>query len=140
MEPHDSAHLDAVSWFASLARLSEWAASGAPTENVLRLSYQLAALAPPQFRAIAACAMDEAAFDDLLERHAFEAAALALIGSVLSCEVVSRLEDAATVRVWLDNDGEVSVTSPTPALAMARAWLAFMLELNQATGSSHKSA
>lgn len=141
MEPRDSAYLDAVSWFESLARLSAWTASEAPIENVLRLSYHLATLAPPPFGAIVACTLDETALDELLERQAFEAAAVALIGSALSYEIVSRTgTDQSTVRVWLDGDGEVLVTSDTIAAALVRAWIAFMLNLNQVTGSSHKSA
>lgn len=141
MELRDNVRLDAVSWFESLARLSAWSASGAPIENVLRLSYHLAALAPPPFGTIAACTLDEAAFDAMLERQAFEAAAVSLIGTALSYEVVANAgTDQATVRVWLDNDGEVLMTSDTLALALARAWLAFMLNLNQATGSSHNPA
>lgn len=141
MEPRDSAYLDAVSWFESLGRLSAWTASEAPIENVLRLSYHLAALAPPPFGAIAACTIDETAFDELLERQAFEAAAVALIGSALSYEIVSRgATDQPTVRVWLDGDGEALMTSDTIAAALVRAWIAFMLNLNQVTGSSHKSA
>lgn len=141
MEPRDSASLDALSWFESLARLSAWTAAEAPIENVLRLSYHLAALAPSQFGAIAAATLDETAFDELLERQAFEAAAAALIGTALSCEIVSRAGGAATGRVWLEGDTEESLASSSlPAMALVRAWLAFMLGLNQATGSSHKSA
>lgn len=141
MELRDNAHLDTLSWFESLARLSAWTASEAPIENVLRLSYHLAALAPPPFGTIAASALDEAAFDELLKQQAFEAAAIALIGTALSYEIVSRAgSDQPTVRVWLDGDGEAFMTSDTIAAALVRAWIAFMLNLDQATGSSHRSA
>lgn len=145
METRDSATLDAITWFESLARLSALAATDAPVENVLRLSRHLAVLAPPPFCAIVAPAPDEAAFDELLERQAFEAAAIALIGTALSHEIVANDEtDQATVRLWLGSDAAEAllVSSDTLALALIRAWTAFMLGLNagQATGSSHRSA
>lgn len=143
MEPRDNVCLDALSWFESLARLSAWTAAEAPIENALRLSYHLAALAPPPFGSIVACTLDETAFDKLLERQAFEAAAAALIGSALSYEIVSRAESPATVRVWLNGGGggetaEALASSDTLPTALVRAWAVFLL--NQATGRSHKSA
>lgn len=143
MEPRDTACLDALSWFESLTRLGAWTMSEAPLENVLRLAYSLAALAPPPFYALAACTLDETAFDELLQRQAFEAAAIALIGTALRYEVVSCAGAAspATVRIWLNGDtGETLVTSDTLPAALVRAWITFMLGLGQATGSSHRSA
>lgn len=142
MESREDACLDAVTWFESLARVSDMMAIGAPLENALRLSRHLAVLAPPPYAGIARCTLDEAAFEALLERQAFETAAIALIGTTLSYEVLG----AATARVWLDGDAQDALaSSETLALALVRAWLGFMLALTpgfpgQATGRSHKSA
>lgn len=139
MEPRGSSCLDAETWCRSLAWLAAWSATDAPIENALRISRHLAMLAPPQFRLLVHCPPDEIAFDELLERRAFEAAAVALVGTALHYEIVAR-DNAAepTVRLWRDEDGETFASADTLALALMRAWAAFMLA--QATGSSHKPA
>lgn len=136
METGDGVYLDPTTWFESLARLSEWVAIGAPLENSLRIAYHLARLTPPPFARLAPGVPDEEEFEALLERAAFEAAALALFGTARSHEARAGAEGAG--------DGACA-QADTSALALVRAWLAFMLaqaprDPAQPTGSSHKSA
>jgi len=147
METGERACLDPVTWFESLARLSEWVAIGAPLENALRLAHHLARLTPPACATTAGDPFADDDFEALLERTDFEAAAVALIGTALSHEVLARsAEECAIARVRLDGGSEEALASPeTLALALLGAWLEFMLALDprerdQATGSSHKSA
>ena len=126
MQRREQDYLDALTWFESLARLSAWTAMGAPLANSLRIAHHLARLAPPPYSTIVRCGPDEQAFEALIERSAFEA--------------------AATARVWLDGDAkEAEATEESPALALLQAWTRFMLALapqwpDQGTGSSQRSA
>ena len=147
MQRREQDYLDALTWFESLARLSAWTAMGAPLANSLRIAHHLARLAPPPYSTIVRCGPDEQAFEALIERAAFEAAATALVGTALSCEVLARSASGmATARVWLDGDAkEAEATEESPALALLQAWTRFMLALapqwpDQGTGSSQRSA
>lgn len=147
MEPGERACLDPIAWFESLARLSGWVAVGAPIENSLRIAGHLARLSPPPFAQLASLPLGEDEFEALLERAAFEAAAIALIGTALSYDVIPHAEgESVAARVWRDDgDDEALASADTLALALVRAWLQFMLALaprdpGQPTGSSHKSA
>lgn len=147
MDSGERAYLDPTSWFESLARLSEWAAIGAPIENSLRIAHHLARLTPPPFAQLAPGVPDEEEFEALLERAAFEAAAVALIGTALSHEALAPGGgEGAAARVWREGAGdEACAQAETLALALVRAWLAFMLaqaprDPGQPAGSSHKSA
>ncbi|WP_374408711.1 hypothetical protein [Pelagerythrobacter sp.] len=143
MESREHACLDAVTWFESLMRLSDMMATGVPLENCLRLSRHLAILAPPPYAAMARSTLDEAAFEALLERRAFETAAVALIGTTLPGEAMPR-GGGAKAQVWPD----AATKDARPgalALSLLQTWLGSMLALTpgrpaQPTGSCHKSA
>lgn len=126
METGDGVYLDPTTWFESLARLSEWVAIGAPLENSLRIAYHLARLTPPPFAQLAPGVPDEEEFEALLERAAFEAAAMALLGTALSHEARAGAEGAAA-RVWREGAGDEACAQAPRDPA-------------QPTGSSHKSA
>lgn len=131
MDAGDRACLDPTTWFESLVQLSDWVAIGASLENALRIAKHLARLSPPPFAPFASSPLDDEDFEALLERGAFEAAAIALIGTTLSYEVLSRAgQDEAAARVWFAGESDEALAkAETLALALVRAWLAFMLAL-----------
>lgn len=146
MEAYDNARLDAATWFDGIARLSARMEGDARLENCLRHAFHLAALTPPPFDRLTACPMDEEAFEQLLERGAWETAVAALVGETLRHEIVARGAREAGARVWLEGQsGEARVRASSPARALALAWCAFLLNLapggtGQPGGASHKSA
>lgn len=147
MGSHERACLDAVTWFESLARLSDWMVDDPPLECSLRQARTLARLAPPPYDTFVSDVPDEASFEALIERAAFEPAAVAVIGSSLSWEILARTDaGGATARVWSDDDsGEAVATAEVSAIALLRAWASFVLALAphdgvQPAGSSHRSA
>jgi hypothetical protein len=126
--------LDAALWFESLGQLQQEANSrGSRIENRLRQSYYLANLAPPPYSAVARCDIGEVEFEALLESAAFEAAAIALIGQILSFEVIRiPLGGEVTARVWIGEvSGEAQTSSGCAASALVRAWLTLLLRLRE---------
>ena len=118
--------LDAVLWFESLRRLVPQ--KDAPLESRLRLSFALVNLAPPPISKVVHCQLDETAFESLLKAGDFEGAAVSLLGTLLSYEVVRRPQDEATARVWLaGSPAEGQATSASAASAVLEAWLDFLL-------------
>ena len=126
--------LDPVLWFESLGRLRR-AARGREgrIENRLRQAYYLATLAPPPLSALARCEMDEAAFEALLERAAFEAAAVSLIGPILSFEIVRGWPGQGIfARVWVEDlSGEAQGVSGCVAFALLQAWVELVLQFRK---------
>ena len=128
--------LDPSSWFESLGRLRSTARGPrSKIENRLRQSFYLTNLAPPPFSALAECVLEEAEFEALLKHAAFESAAIALLGRVLSFEIASTWPGPeVSARVWVEDIcGEARVASDCVASVLVQAWLELLLQFRKRT-------
>jgi len=124
-------------WFASVRRLSALAPAGPATiGSALRHAYHLIQLTPHALRTSVAAALNEQAFEDLLEAEVYDIAAQALVGSPAGLALVRQPSSKAVfaeVR-FPDGRGLGCGQGRTIALAILQAWCRAALALDKAAG------
>ena len=126
-------------WFASVRRLSALAAAGPATiGSALRHAYHLAQLTPHGLRTSVAAALNERAFEDLLEAEVYDVAAQALVGSSDGLALVRQPGSKAIfaeVR-FADGRGMGCGQGRTIAAAILHAWCTAALALDTSAGGA----
>jgi hypothetical protein len=125
-------------WFGALERLALRQRTSGPqaVESMLRHGLHLIQLAPGPMKTIVRCETSEAAFEALLDKGAFDAAAIALVGPPLCFEirgtsVQGRRHVWACVKLADAEDRKSSSSCNTVAGALVGAWSSFLIELRR---------
>lgn len=125
-------------WFQALERLSRRlaASNDNDVESMLRHALHLAQLTPGPLKGVVRCEIGEEAFEEFLARGAFDAAAIALIGSPMCYELSCTLDAGHRVidaRAWIPSQ----TAQPSPAAgecvasALLGAWTGCLVALRR---------
>jgi hypothetical protein len=139
MERDSIEPLGLANWFGSVGRLSALAAEGPGTiGSALRHAYHLVQLAPHALRTTVAAALNEQAFEDLLDAGVYDIAAQALVGSPAGLALVRQPGSKAIfaeVR-FPDGRGLGNAQGRTIALAILQAWCRAALALDRSSDTA----
>ena len=135
---HNAEPLEPELWFGALARLAQRqrASNGGNPESMLRHAFHLAQLTPGPLRGIVRCEVCEDDFGEMLERAAFDSAAIALVGKPLCFSIAGMMEDdRRVVRAEVSFAGQRERASAavcqTVAGALVGAWSMCLVDLRR---------
>lgn len=107
-------------------------------ECLLRHAYHLSQLAPRSLRRELRPEVCEARFELLLDCEAFESAAIGLVGSPMSFDVVKSETGLVEARAWLPNQvASPPVRSSNVAMALLGAWARCAIALETRSLTPH---
>lgn len=125
-------------WFGALQRLTERQRASGPqaVESLLRHGFHLVQLAPGPLKDIVRCETSEASFEILLDKGAFDSAAIALVSPPLCYEirgtcVQGRRRVQARVNLAEAETRRCDASGDTIAGALVGAWSSFLVELRR---------
>lgn len=137
--------LKATLWIAAVGKLHQRAdrAKNHELESLLRHAYHLVQLTPRHLRSVVRAQVGEGAFEDLLEKRHFEAAARALLGVPGTVSVSQADGNLSEARVCLAAGLDAVAKAAKPESAILLAWTKCLLALDnrvttQQIGSPHR--